>query len=452
MNVADILRARIGPKSRRSKGQSIVEFALVVPVMLLLLGGAIDLGRVFYSQIAITDSAREGALWAVQHPGSWDKGCDDTQPVSQANPNQVICHAFGETTGGFATVTAADVICSSTAPPTVTPCAGGSPAQGGSVWLTVRGTFRLVMGGATVDLASTAIGRIAQVPAGTAPSAQTITFPAIPDQVLGVGPITVSASASSGLPVTFTTTTPTVCTASGPGGSTILIDAVGICSITAFQDGNGSFAAADPVAQSFNVTSPLPPPPGGQTITFGPLADRILGSGSFTVAATASSGLPVSFTTTTPSICTSSGTNGSVINPIAVGVCTVKADQAGDAASTPPYLPAPSVSQSFTVTSAASVCVAPIARFMVTPLSGVADKGSTPGTLFTFDGNATTVQAACHPVWSWTFGVGHGTTNTPNQTTYTYPNGTKSGTYDVTLVVTVDGNLSNSVVHTVGIN
>ena len=54
------------------------------------------------------------------------------------------------------------------------------------------------MGGETVDLAATAIGRIAQVPAGTAPSAQTITFPAIPDQVLGVRRLGVRESARPG--------------------------------------------------------------------------------------------------------------------------------------------------------------------------------------------------------------------------------------------------------------
>jgi len=59
-------------------------------VLLLLLAGAIDLGRVFYAQITITDAAREGALWAVQHPGSWAKGCDETQGISATNPNQVV--------------------------------------------------------------------------------------------------------------------------------------------------------------------------------------------------------------------------------------------------------------------------------------------------------------------------------------------------------------------------
>ena len=436
---------RLYRRRPRSLGQSVVEFALVLPVLLLLVGGAIDLGRVFYSQISISDAAREGALWAVQHPGSWNTGCDSTAPVSGSNPNEVVCHAVGAATGGFATVAPADVICSTTPPPVNTPCAGAAPAAGSPVWVSVRGTFRLVMGGITLNLASTSNGRIGQVPGSSTATAQTITFPAIPNQILGVGSISASATASSGLPVTFTTTTPSVCTASGPGGATILIDAVGICSVTAFQDGDASYAPAQPVSQSFSVTSPPSPPPGGQAINFGPLPDRDIAAGSFTVTAAATSGLPVTFTVTTPTICSSSGSNGATIALIALGVCTVQADQAGDA-TMPPATP---VLQSFTVTSGAPVCVAPVARFTATPTSGSASKQNSTGTLFTFDGSATTVQAACHPFWSWSFGDGIGTTNTPTVTTYTYPKGTKDDTYNVTLVVTVDGNLSSTVTHPV---
>lgn len=432
----------------RSRGQSLVEFALILPVMLLLVGGAIDLGRLFYSQITIADAAREGALWAVQHPGSWNSGCDSTKAVSASNPNQVVCRSVGEATGGFVTVTAADVSCSAAQPPAVTACAGAIPAAGANVWVTVQGTFKLVMGGVTFNLNSTATGRIAQVPGVSPATAQTISFPAIPDQVLGVGSVNVSATASSGLPVYFQTTTPAVCSASGVRGSTITIDAIGICSVTAFQDGDATYSAAPPLSQSFNVTSPAPPPPGGQTITFAPLPDRALSAGAFVVSATASSGLPVTFTVTTPATCASSGAVGSTITLIALGVCTIQADQAGNAT----YLAASPVSQSFTITAGAPVCVAPVARFTASPTSGLATKGNTPGTLFTFDGSATTVQAACHPFWSWSFGDGKGTTNTPTLTTYRYPNGTKAGTYTVTLVVTVDGNLSSTTSQPVVIN
>ena len=49
-------------------GQSVVEFALIVPIMLLLLAGAIDLGRVFYTYVAVENAAKEGALYGARHP------------------------------------------------------------------------------------------------------------------------------------------------------------------------------------------------------------------------------------------------------------------------------------------------------------------------------------------------------------------------------------------------
>ncbi len=50
------------------RGQSVVEFALVIPVMLLILAGAIDLGRAFYAYVAVQNAAKEGALYGARHP------------------------------------------------------------------------------------------------------------------------------------------------------------------------------------------------------------------------------------------------------------------------------------------------------------------------------------------------------------------------------------------------
>ena len=43
-----------------SRGQSLVEFALVLPLFVLLLVGVFDLGRAFFAYIAISNAAREG--------------------------------------------------------------------------------------------------------------------------------------------------------------------------------------------------------------------------------------------------------------------------------------------------------------------------------------------------------------------------------------------------------
>ena len=68
------------------------------------------------------------------------------------------------------------------------------------------------------------------------------------------GMSTVSATASSGLTVTFTSVTPGICTVAG---STVSGVATGICSIAANQPGNASYAAAAQVMQSISVALSL---------------------------------------------------------------------------------------------------------------------------------------------------------------------------------------------------
>jgi Flp pilus assembly protein TadG len=52
----------------REGGQALVELALILPLLLLLLVGALDLGRLFYTYIGVVDGAREGASYAMTHP------------------------------------------------------------------------------------------------------------------------------------------------------------------------------------------------------------------------------------------------------------------------------------------------------------------------------------------------------------------------------------------------
>jgi Flp pilus assembly protein TadG len=49
---------------RQPRGQSLVELAVGTVVLLLLLGSAVDLGRLFFSFIALRDAAQEGATYA----------------------------------------------------------------------------------------------------------------------------------------------------------------------------------------------------------------------------------------------------------------------------------------------------------------------------------------------------------------------------------------------------
>jgi Flp pilus assembly protein TadG len=52
------------PKRRsalRERGAAAVELAIVLPLLLLVIGGIVDFGRAFYTQIVISNAAREGA-------------------------------------------------------------------------------------------------------------------------------------------------------------------------------------------------------------------------------------------------------------------------------------------------------------------------------------------------------------------------------------------------------
>lgn len=90
--------------------------------------------------------------------------------------------------------------------------------------------------------------------AGTQVS-QTITFPAINNLGLGVLPFPLSAAASSGLTVSFASTTLSVCSVSGP---TVTLLTVGTCTIQATQPGNAAYSAATAVNQSFAVSQYSP--------------------------------------------------------------------------------------------------------------------------------------------------------------------------------------------------
>lgn len=53
------------------KGASAVEFALLLPILMLLILGIIQFGFIFYHYISITHAAREGARWAaLEQPDS----------------------------------------------------------------------------------------------------------------------------------------------------------------------------------------------------------------------------------------------------------------------------------------------------------------------------------------------------------------------------------------------
>ncbi|MDH6313089.1 hypothetical protein M2137_001876 [Parabacteroides sp. PFB2-10] len=152
---------------------------------------------------------------------------------------------------------------------------------------------------------------------------QIITFNALANVTVGDADFAPSATASSGLTVSYASSNTNVATIVD---GKIHIIAAGTTTITASQAGNDEYKAATNVTQELTVnsTSVVKQP---QTITFGRLANVTVGSADFSPGATASSGLEVSYTSSNTNVATI--VNGK-IHIIAAGTTTITASQAGN--------------------------------------------------------------------------------------------------------------------------
>lgn len=191
---------------------------------------------------------------------------------------------------------------------------------------------------------------------------QTIRFDGAPVLQKG-GMAAVVATASSGLPVRYASTTPAVCSVDAGSGLVTSLT-LGNCVIAARQPGNSRYAQAPEATLTLPVAfSPT------QSIQFVAAPGLSLG-GTAVVAATSSSGLPVSFSSRTASVCTVVPDTG-VVTGLLAGTCVIAADQAGDAN----YHAAAQVTQSLAVS-------APVSQRVPGAPSGVsATPGTTAGTV-----------------------------------------------------------------------
>jgi hypothetical protein len=178
---------------------------------------------------------------------------------------------------------------------------------------TVRASRAAGANGSTYFLAANAVDQTFTVVG----LSQTLSgFSAIPAHTFLDAPFTVSATASSGLPVTFAIT-------SGPAtlsGNTVTMTGAGNVTITAAQAGNGTYAPVT-ASQTFTIAK------ANQTIAFPPLPTRKQGEPAFNPGAAASSGLPITYTVVTGSATVS----GNLVTVTAPGTITVQASQPGNA-------------------------------------------------------------------------------------------------------------------------
>ena len=227
--------------------------------------------------------------------------------------------------------------------------------------------------------------------------AQTITFNNPGTQTFGTAP-TLTATASSNLTVSFTSSTTGVCTITSAGALSFVT--TGTCTINADQSGDASYQAASQVPQSFQVN------PAGQSISnfvANPAAPVFAPNGTFTVSATGGgSSSPVVFASTSPSVCSVSGT---MVTMLSAGACALTANQAADAN----YTAAPQVTLDVVITAATQTITnfvsnptapvfAPNATFTVSASGGASSSAvifSSASTLIcTVSGNTVTMLSA----------------------------------------------------------
>jgi uncharacterized repeat protein (TIGR02543 family) len=133
------------------------------------------------------------------------------------------------------------------------------------------------------------------------------------------------------------------------GGQTCTATSSLICTVTGLTNGTAytfTVQAVNSVGSSqASSASSAVTPLGPQTMSFGALANKTMGTGTVSVSATATSGLSVTFTSVDTGVCIVSG---STVTLVSAGTCTILANQAGGSG----YSAAQQVSQSFTVSSA----------------------------------------------------------------------------------------------------
>jgi hypothetical protein len=165
-----------GRLGRLDDGQGLAEFAIVLPIFLLIVFGMIDIGRVIWATDNITNAAREGARYASIHGGSGvlasfcptgpslsgtaAPGCPAWSPDSK-EPTRIATRAYLVAAGSSTTVWVcyyATTACSGNADQT-----GATNGRGSYVTVTVQASVPIVTGrfvglsGFTVNAHSTVI-------------------------------------------------------------------------------------------------------------------------------------------------------------------------------------------------------------------------------------------------------------------------------------------------------
>ena len=128
--------------SEHDGGAVAVEFALIFPVLLLVVFGVIDFGRMLNAQISLTQAAREGARWAALGQSNVPGRVTAAAPGLSPGPTTTVLSScpVNAAVGASAQVRASYTFSFVTPFGAISSLLGGSSA--GSVTLSSTGVFR----------------------------------------------------------------------------------------------------------------------------------------------------------------------------------------------------------------------------------------------------------------------------------------------------------------------
>jgi hypothetical protein len=190
---------------------------------------------------------------------------------------------------------------------------------------TVSGNTVTIKAAGTVNITASQVGNenynaasSVTLPLSVSKAAQTITFADLPACTYGGVPLTLTATSSSGLTVTYESSDYNVAT---PSGNTLTIGNAGQCYITASVAGNANYLTGTPVQKLLTVNK------ASQTVTFDVIADKTYGDAAFSLSASATTSLPVTFSSSVPTKLIISGATATIAG---AGSYTITATQAGN--------------------------------------------------------------------------------------------------------------------------
>jgi Flp pilus assembly protein TadG len=105
---------------RRQRGQSLVEFAFVMPIIVLVIVAFIEIGRAVFAWNTIANAARQGARVAAVNQLSAVTDCDESRPIEDPYEPHWSIRGCAIAAAGALGITAANVSVSYAAPPSTT--------------------------------------------------------------------------------------------------------------------------------------------------------------------------------------------------------------------------------------------------------------------------------------------------------------------------------------------